>query len=195
MYRKIKGLAYYKSHKLHGDNLPYLLRLGERAGHIFPVAQRALELLSSGVFQQKMEQVLEQVMTLLDFSDPQNPLLDRIRAGHSAALAKALAAGSKKLPKDPLVGFDQRSVDAQCRMAVNIQYANFPEEVAEIFQAQFPTIDVENGDLISGLKTIVMSVKPWIPKDEAGSFTDEISTDHPLFRPFIMTCLGQSIAK
>ena len=97
-------------------NLPYLLRLGERAGHIFPIAQRALELLSPGVFQRKMEQVLERVLTLLDFSDPQNPLLDRIRTGHAAALAKALAAGSKKLPKDPLVGFEQRSVDAQCKM-------------------------------------------------------------------------------
>lgn len=193
MYRKIKGLAYYKSHKLHADNLPYLLRLGERAGHIFPIAQRALELLSPGVFQRKMEQVLERVLTLLDFSDPQNPLLDRIRTGHAAALAKALAAGSKKLPKDPLVGFEQRSVDAQCKMAVNIQYANFPAEVAEIFQAQFPSIDV-NGDLISGLKSIVMSVKPWIPKGEVGSFTEEISTDHPLFRPFIMACLGQSVA-
>ena len=136
---------------------------------------------------------MEQVLTLLDFSDPQNPLLDRIRVGHAAALAKVQAAGSKKLPKDPLVGFDQRTVDAQCRMVVNIQYANFPAEVADIFQAQFPSIDVQNADLISGLKSIVMSVKPWIPQGDLGSFTEEISTDHPLFRPFIMACLGQSI--
>ena len=132
MYRKIKSVAYYKSHKLQVENIPYLLQLGAKAGHIFPLAQHVLDLLSPGVFQQKMERVLAQVVTLLDFADPANTLLSRIRMGHALTVAKAKR---KKMPKDPLAGFDQRPFDVQCRIVINSPFVNFSREVAELFQA------------------------------------------------------------
>ncbi|CAK9105730.1 unnamed protein product [Durusdinium trenchii] len=188
MYRKIKSVAYYKSHKLQVENIPYLLQLGAKAGHIFPLAQHVLDLLSPGVFQQKMERVLAQVVTLLDFADPANTLLSRIRMGHALTVAKAKR---KKMPKDPLAGFDQRPFDVQCRIVINSPFVNFSRE------AEFASIDIdmEDADLIYALKSIVMAVKPWIPRGQEGSFTDEISTEHPVFQPLVSACLGTVVAK
>lgn len=66
-----------------------------------------------------------------------------------------------------------------------------------VLQAEFASIDIdmEDADLIYALKSIVMAVKPWIPRGQEGSFTDEISTEHPVFQPLVSACLGTVVAK
>eukprot|EP00438_Fugacium_kawagutii_P025373 Skav203193 [mRNA] locus=scaffold3430:36385:36801:+ [translate_table: standard] len=138
-----------------------------------------------------MKRVMTKIVNLLDFSVPANALLDQIRAGYAAALA----SGRKKTPKDPLAGFHERSLDTQCKIVINSHFGNFAREVAEIFQAEFVSVDIQSDALISDLKSMVMALKPWIPPGAEGSFTDDISTDHALFQPLVLACLGQSVAR
>lgn len=192
IYSKIKTEPYYRSHKFHMENIPYLIKLSETAGHIFPLSRKLAGVCASGAVAERLRIIGQKTMSLLDFKDPENKVMGQLRIAFQKTLDAAGAQGlSAKLPKDPLVGFEKRPFDVQCKMALNFRGFDFGELLVPIYLEAFPEIDPET----PGLKTIctglTMILQPWAPGYDLR--VKDLNPQSLAVQGLITACIGTSV--
>lgn len=192
IYSKIKTEAYYRSHKFRMENIPYLTELSKTAGDIFPLSRKIAGVCASGAVTERLTVIGQQTMRLLDFKDPDNKIMPLLRAAFKATLdAAALGGPTAKLPKDPLVGFEKRPFDVQCKMALNFRGFDFGELLVPIYLDVFPEIDPMTPDLKGICSGLTMTLQPW-SKDYADRIKDLIPSS-PAVQGLITACIGTSV--
>jgi len=194
VYSKIKTEAYYRSHKFHAENIPYLSELAKTAGHIFPLSRKIAGICSDGVIARRLQIIGDQTMRLLDFSDV-GPLMTELQRVFQENLDNAVArqdAGeSVKLPKNPFVNFDKRPFDVKCRIALNFKGFNFGKLLVPIYLDVFPEIDPNIPDLEQMTTGLTMTLAPW-----ENGYSDRIKVLNPRsasVQSLIVCCIGQSL--
>lgn len=192
IYSKIKTEPYYRSHKFHMENIPYLTELSKTAGNIFPLSRKIAGICASGAVATRLGIIGQKIMCLLDFKDPENKIMPLLRAAFKATLDAASASGpTAKLPKDPLVGFEKRPFDVQCKMALNFRGFDFGDLLVPIYLATFPEIDPMTQDLKLICTGLTMTLQPWA-KDYADRIK-ELNPASPAVQGLITACIGSSV--
>ena len=196
IYSKLKTEAYYRSHKFNARNIAYLAELAKTAGDIFPLARKITGICRSGVIAARMEAIGHKTMELLDFKSPGNKIMPLLHQAYKNTVDETnaeIAKGNKaKIPKDPLVGFEKRPFDVQCRMALNFRGFDFGGLLLPIYLEAFPEIDPNNPDLKLMVSGVTMTLQPWIP-----GYDDRVKQLDPSsgsIQGLIVACIGTSLA-
>lgn len=196
IYSKLKTEAYYRSHKFNAKNIAYLAELAKTAGDIFPLARKITGICRSGVIAARMGVIGQLTMELLDFKNPENKIMPLLHQAYKNTVDEAnaeIAKGNKvKIPKDPLVGFEKRPFDVQCKMALNFRGFDFGALLLPMYLEAFPEIDPNNPDLRSIASGITMTLQPWV-----AGYEDRLKSLDPSsgsIQGLIVACIGTSLA-
>jgi hypothetical protein len=130
-------------------------------------------------------------MALLNFSEPGNQIMPLLHRAFAETLAAAVATSGSKVPKDPLIGFETRPFNVQCRMALNFKGFDFGALLVPIYIETFPEIDPEFPDLNPICKGLTMTLEPWNP-----GYDERIRVLNPksaAVRGLITACIGASV--
>jgi hypothetical protein len=196
IYSKIKTEPYYRSHKYHENNIPYLIELSKTAGHIFPLARKITGLLSGQELNARFEAIGKKTMEFLDLkSEKGKQLLNDLQKIFDKNLKDAeIQFANKeinKLPKNPLNGLENRPFDVQCRIILNFQGFNFSSLLVPIYLEMFPEIDPLTPNLENIIFGLTMTLQPWTTE-----YQDKIKELNPkstCVQELITACLGTSI--
>jgi hypothetical protein len=145
-YGKIKTDSYYKSHKLHNNNVSFLCELNKVAGHIFPLARIVDETITS----------LESKLAIIN--------KDLISVISSDEMISYLPAKASK-------GFVDRPRALQFKIIINNAKNKFGEEGFTVFQKYFPSL-VMSDDMKSFVVNYAMKTELWL--DEPKSIDDQL---------------------
>jgi hypothetical protein len=148
-YGKIKTDSYYKSHKLHNNNVSFLCELNKVAGHIFPLARIVDETITS----------LESKLAVIN--------KDLISVISSAEMISHLPAKASK-------GFVDRPRALQFKIIINNAKDKFGEEGFTVFQKYFPSL-VMSDDMKSFVVNYAMKTELWL--DEPKSIDDQLRNE------------------
>lgn len=189
IYSKIKTEPYYRSHKYHEENIPYLIELAKTAGDIFPLARKLAGICAPGAISDRLRVVGVRTMKLLNFSEPDNQIMPLLHQAFKETL-ESIPPGSK-IPKDPLVGFESRPFNVQCRMALNFKGFDFGALLIPIYTELFPEIDPTFPDLNPVCRGLTMSLEPWNPGYE--DRIRELNPKSTSVKGLITACIGASV--
>jgi len=190
IYSKIKTVAFYKAHKFHFKNIPYLITLSRTAAHIFPLAGKVASLLGPGMLIKQLKVAQAGLMQLLD-TRTGSPLLRMAAAAYSARVERAEASGDK-VPKNPLNGMERRPFHVQCKMLLNMRGLNLGPQLTSIYGRAFPELDVELPGLDRILLGVTMKLQPW----DADGFDARAAALDPCSGPIqglVFAILGRSL--
>jgi hypothetical protein len=195
IYSKIKTESYYRAHKFNINNVPYLAKLAKTSGNIFPLAVRVAGICGPGAIVNRLTHVGKQIMLLLDFNDPNNKLIVRLREIHANEMIKAQESidncEATKLPRDPLAGFEQRSFDIKCKIVLNYKGIDFGEYILPIYMSVFPELNMFDPAVKYIIVGLTMNLKPWYP-----GYSDRIkdlNTNHPSVKGLVDACISESV--
>jgi len=135
-YGKIKTDSYYKAHKLHNENIPFLCELNKVAGHIFPLARIVDETISK--LDEKLELINPELIKLITSDDMKNVL-----------------------PEKAKNGFDKRPRSVQFKIIINNAKDKFSELGFLIFQEHFPSI-LLNDEMKNFIIAYAMKTELWL---------------------------------
>lgn len=192
VYSKIKTVPYYKGHKFHQENIPYLIELAKTAGHIFPISRKVADMFAPGIITKRLQIVGDETMKLLDFKDNyEHFLLKALKTTYDKKLNEWKTKGSKgKMPKDPLVGFFKRPLFVQCKIALN-NGVDFGAYLLPIYIKSFPELDADMQGINSILNGLTMHFEPWKPGyDKRIKDLDPASS---AIQGLVLACMGQTI--
>jgi len=192
VYSKIKTVSYYKSHKFHMENIPFLVELAKTAGHIFPMARKVADMFSPNALSERLRTIGVRTVQLLDFKNPENQILERIKQQYEQNI-RDVEQGIKKgkIPKNPLEGFEKRPFGVQCRLALNNDH-KFGNALIPLYHKEFPEMDVTLEDLGSILKGLTMALLPW-----ENGYEERIRGLDPTNKSvqgLVVACLGRALA-
>lgn len=195
IYSKIKTEPYYRSHKFHTENIPYLIKLADTAGDIFPLASKIAGICREGTLVTRLRTIGKLTMNLLNFADPNNKIIPILHKAYNLTLADAesrLAKGENvKLSKNPLTGFEKRPFDVQCRMALNFKGFDFGELMVPIYLELFPEIDPNTPDLNNVFNSLTLTLQPWTPGYEER--IKDLNPQSTSVQGLITACIGSSV--
>jgi hypothetical protein len=196
IYSKLKTEAYYRSHKFNAKNIAYLAELAKTAGDIFPLARKIAGICRSGVIAERMERIGHLTMELLDFKNPDNKIMSSLHQAYDNMVIEVkeeIAKGNQvKMPKDPLVGFEKRPFDVQCKMALNFRGFDFGALLLPMYLEAFSELDSNNPDLKSIASGITMTLQPWV-----SGYEDRVRLLDPTsvsIQGLIVACVGTTLA-
>jgi len=145
-YGKIKTDSYYKSHKLHNNNVAFLCELNKVAGHIFPLARIVSETITS--LESKLVFINKELISVIS----------------SAEMISHLPAKASN-------GFVDRPRALQFKIIINNAKDKFGEEGFTVFQKYFPSL-VMSDDMKSFVVNYAMKTELWL--DEPKSIDDQL---------------------
>jgi len=194
IYSKIKTEDYYKGHKFHKKNIPYLIELAQTAGDSFQVARKVADLLGENNIPLRIRSTIPDILHLLDPTQYiWQEMVKKIGLSYLKGLAESInsttGTSSTKIRKDPLKGFENRPYDVQCRQIISCSEVNFGQMLIPIFHKQFPEIDLEYPELSRILIGVVMNLTPWNSETLEKKIT-ELDPQHPFVKDLMTACLG-----
>lgn len=131
--------------------------------HIFPLNIIVLD----SIIVDRLINVGEQVMLLLDFNDPDNKILNQIRMMYTKEMIETQERINNgefiKLPRDPLTEFEKRSFDVKCKIVINYKGLDFAEYLLSIYTNIFPELNTHDPSIKLIIFNFTMSLKPWSP--------------------------------
>jgi hypothetical protein len=136
-YNKLKLSAYYIGHKFHDNSIKELYLLSKTASHIFPMAKAV------GDYYGSLDKFLEIAKKL------------NARLGDFGNLLEGKAAKS----------YPSATKEVQCKMIINAAIPAFDSWLKNLVCEYFPTIattDIPSDSVKSGLRRMVMDLKPWL---------------------------------
>ncbi len=145
-YGKIKTDSYYKSHKLHNNNVGFLCELNKVAGHIFPLARIVSETITS--LNVKLDEINKDLISVIS-SD----------------------AMISQLPTKASKGFANRPRDLQFKIIINTAKNVFGTEAFNVFKKYFPSL-VMSDDMKSFCVNYAMKTELWL--DEPKTIDDKL---------------------
>jgi len=191
IYSKIKTNSYYRIHNFHTDDVPFYVEISRTAGKIFPLTQKIAGIYNTIV--PRLHNVKSKTMSFLDFTDPNNIIIPLLHKAYQESLAQAeklseQGSSTVKIPKNPLIGFEKRPKDVQCRMALNFKGFDFGDYLLPIYLNEFPEIDTNNTNLKSALKILTLTLRPW----DDGYFDriKDLTPTSPSIKDLVSACVG-----
>ena len=160
VYSKVKSVAYYKGHKFHYENIPFLLKLAETSAEVFPLARKVAKLFNPGVMSAGLLRAGALIRAELDFKDSQNVLLSQMSTAYDLAVTRAQERKAKP-PKNPLKGFEQRPYKVQCRIVMSHRGVDTDALLIPIYRASFPDLNALEPELGTTLRALTMQLLPW----------------------------------
>ena len=154
IYSKIKTEAYYRAHKFRVENMEYLLELAKTAGDSFPLSRKIAGICANGSIVRRLVAIGQHIRKLLDFTDSKNKILPLLRSAFETTSTGSTA-------KNPLIGFEKRPFDVQCKIALNFRGFDFGILLMPIYLGEFPEINPETENLKGIFVDLTMSLRPW----------------------------------
>lgn len=192
IYSKIKTEAYYRSHKFHHKNIPYLMELAKTAGDTFPLSRKIADIFTSDTITKRLMIIGQRIMKLLDFNNDKNEVLVQIRAAHQIALDNA-QINHTKCPKDPLIGFENRTIDVQCKIVSNYHGFKFSNLLVPIYLELFTEIDPNTLDINQMCLSLTIILQPWT--DDYNERIKKLNPYSTSIQNLMAACIGTTLVK
>lgn len=166
IYSKVKTGSYYKSHAFHAYNIEYLFKIAEKAGNVFPLAKKVYDFLKDGELTRRLREFGVCVNEILDIQNPNNKYIEKIRKAYQDNLASSRILYDqgkiKKLPLDPLTGYEKRPNYVNCQMIMNYDNTVINDFIPAFIRF-FPELNANNPNVPQMVKGIIMTFRPWDP--------------------------------
>lgn len=187
VYSKIKTEPYYRSHKLRIDNLPYLVKLADSAGHLFPAAAKVASICKDGAMAERFKIVGTKILELLNFS-PEGDLMKNLIQKFNDSQS---VVASKKMAKSPYQDFEKRPHNVQCKIVLNRPEFDCKQFLLPIYLDVFPEIDTNIPDLDKMARGLTMLFEPWQKGYEERVRVLDVSSES--IRNLVVACIGTTL--
>lgn len=190
IYSKIKTNSYYRIHNFHTQDVSFYVAISKTAGKIFPLTLKIAGIYNTIV--PRLNNVKSKTMDLLNFEDPNNIIMPLLHKTYQENLSQAEKLfqqdRSIKIPKNPLIGFEKRPKDVQCRMTLNFKGFDIGDYLLPIYLNEFPEIDTNYTNLKSVLKNLTLTIRPW--DDGYCDRIKNLTPTSPLIKDLVAACIG-----
>jgi hypothetical protein len=171
-YSKIKTVEYYKSHKFHDKNVPYLVQLGMFSPDIFPLAQIVLSMCNG--LDVTLNQICQRIMDVLK----SDILLETFGEKAKASFAKQKVEIQMKM----LVNTSNPELLTDLFFECFVEYFPQLNQIKQVSQLNSDNLPIAEDIKVTSLptmaifgiimKAIVMIVQPW--KNDLETRTKEL---------------------
>jgi hypothetical protein len=151
IYSKIKTESYYRSHNFHSKNIKYLQNIGKTAGHIFPMANRSLNMFTSEILEKRFRLIGEK---LREIFDPKSNILVELNEKINEQMKE------KKIKKNPMSGIDMRPDDVKWKIILNSPFFDI-SIIVSIYGEFFHELNKSSSNIGSMIKNLTQSLRPW----------------------------------
>jgi hypothetical protein len=140
IYSKIKTLSYYKCHKFHEKNIPYMFSIAKTAGDVFHIAKKIYDIGNEQTTIMRVKKMMDLIIPHIDpLSETWKDTLVAMENKYLDELKNACILKTKD-PKNPITGFASRPYPIQCRQIICSNVGKMRLEIVRSICWAYPEI-------------------------------------------------------